>query len=81
VLYIFELDRALEAEEYVQQALEVRPNSQKTRFLLAAIRVRQNRFEEAIEIYDQIIEETEDATMQQRARENREQLLGGGYNG
>jgi len=81
VLYIFELDRALEAEEYVQRALEVRPGSQKTRFLLAAIRVRQNRYEEAIEIYDQIIEETEDATMQQRARENREQLLGGGYNG
>jgi len=81
VLYIFELDRALQAEEFVQRALEVRPRSQKARFLLAAIRVRQNRFEEAIEIYNQIIEETEDATMQQRARENREQLLGGGYNG
>jgi tetratricopeptide (TPR) repeat protein len=81
VLYIFELDRALEAEDYVQRALEVRPGSQKARFLLAAIRVIQNRYEEAIEIYDQIIEETEDATMQQRARENREQLLGGGYNG
>ncbi|MFO7731116.1 MAG: hypothetical protein R6V86_10150 [Spirochaetia bacterium] len=81
VLYIFELDRALEAEEYVQRALEVRPGSQKTRFLLAAIRVIQNRYEEAIEIYDQIIEESEDATIQQRARENREQLLGGGYNG
>ncbi len=81
VLYIFELERPFEAEEYVQRALEIRPGSEKTKFLLAAIRVREGRFEEAVEIYDQIIEEAEDETMKERARENRERLLGGGYRG
>ncbi len=81
VLYIFELDRPFEAEEYVQRALEVRSGSEKAMFLLAAVRARQNRYEEAVEIYDEIIEEAEDETMKERARENREQLLGGGYRG
>lgn len=81
VLYIFELDRPFEAEEYVQRALKVRSGSEKAKFLLAAVRVRQDRYEEAVEIYDNIIEETEDETMKERARENREQLLGGGYRG
>jgi len=81
VLYIYELDRPFEAEQYVQRALEVRSGSEKTKFLLAAIRVQQGRFEEAVEFYDEIMEETEDESMRERARANREQLLGGGYGG
>ncbi|MFW5727459.1 MAG: tetratricopeptide repeat protein [Spirochaetia bacterium] len=81
VLYIHELDRPFEAEQYVQRALEVRPGSDKTKFLLASIRVQQGRFEEAVEIYDEIAAETEDENMRARARENREQILGGGYDG
>jgi len=81
VLYIHELDRPFEAEQYVQRALEVRPGSEKTKFLLASIRVQQGRFEEAVEIYDEIARETEDENMRARARENREQILGGGFDG
>ena len=81
VLYIYELDRPFEAEQYVQRALEVRSGSEKTKFLLASIRVQQGRFEEAVEIYDEIVEEAEDESMRERARANRDQLLGGGYGG
>lgn len=81
VLYIHELNRPFEAEQYVQRALEVRSGSEKTKFLLASIRVQQGRFEEAVEIYDEIVEEAEDEGMREQARMNREQLLGGGYGG
>lgn len=81
VLFIHELNRPFEAEQYVQRALEVRSGSEKTKFLLASIRVQQSRFEEAVEIYDEIVEEAEDEGMREQARMNREQLLGGGYGG
>jgi len=81
VLYVFELDAPLSAEEYILRALDARPGNINTLFLLARIRVIQGRFEEAVEIYDEIISESEESAVQNRARANREQLLGGGYNG
>lgn len=81
VLLIFELDRPFEAEEYVLKALDVRSSDDKTLFLLARIRVLQNRYDEAIEIYDRIIEKSSSSDARSRAKANREQLIGGGYNG
>jgi len=80
VLYIFELDKPLSAEEYVLRALDVRSNSINPLFLLARIRVIQGRFEEAVEIYDRIIDESENSEIIERARSNRDRLLGGGFN-
>lgn len=77
VLYLFELDRPLQAEEYVLRALDLKANDTNSLFLLARIRVIQNRVEEAVEIYDTIISETKDPEAEQRARENRDQLLRG----
>lgn len=80
VLYIFELDKPLSAEEYVMRALDVRSNNINSLFLLARIRVIQGRFEEAVEIYDLITDETGDSEILERARNNRDRLLGGGLN-
>ncbi len=80
VLYIFELDRPFEAEEYVLRALEVKQNDGNSLFLLARIRVLQGSYEEAIELYDRIIENSGNSEAVERARTNREQLIGGGYN-
>ncbi len=80
VLYIFELDMPLSAEEYVLRALDVRSSNINSLFLLARIRVIQGRFEEAVEIYDQIIDATESSEVLERARSNRDRLLGGGLN-
>ncbi|MFO7850805.1 MAG: tetratricopeptide repeat protein, partial [Spirochaetia bacterium] len=77
VLYIFELDRPYDAEEYVEKILSIRSNHYRAMFLLARIRVEQGRTEEAVEIYDEIGETAEDQEMVDRARENRERLMRG----
>jgi tetratricopeptide (TPR) repeat protein len=81
VLLIFELERPFEAEEFVLRALDEKSGDEKSLFLLARIRVLQNRFDEAIEIYDQIIENSSSSEVRSQAKANREQLIGGGYNG
>jgi len=80
VLYIFELEKPLTAEQYVLRALEKKPGDERTLFLLARIRIIQGRFEEAVELYDNIIAGSENEEFRSRARTNRDQLLGGGYN-
>jgi len=81
VLYIFELDKPIAAEEYVQRALAIKPKNVNTLFLLARIRVIQGRFEEAVEVYDRIIEESESVEVRNRATENRDRIIGGAYDG
>lgn len=79
VLYIFELDRPYDAEPYVQKIIETRKDHWRAKFLLARIRVEQNRIEEAVEIYSEIAEESPQDDMVERARENRDRLMGGQY--
>lgn len=81
VLYIFELDRPYDAEEHVQKIMNIRSDHYRARFLLARIRVEQNRVEEAIEIYTSIAEDAPQQEMVDRAKENRERLMRGEYGG
>ena len=79
VLYIFELDRVYEAEPYVQKLIGIRSDHYRAKFLLARIRLEQNRAEEAVEIYTEIAEEAPQEEMVERARENRERVMRGEY--
>jgi len=79
VLYIFELDRPYDAEPYVKKIIDTRKNHWRAKFLLARVRVEQNRIEEAVEIYSEIAEESPQEEMVERAKENRDRLMGGQY--
>ncbi|HDQ14743.1 MAG TPA: hypothetical protein ENN41_08010 [Sediminispirochaeta sp.] len=81
VLYIYELDRLRDAEEHILRALDLRSGDTKSLFLLAHIRVVQRRIEEAVEVYERIIDESSSEEARRRARENLEMLLRGRYNG
>lgn len=79
MLYIFELDRPYDAEKHLEKILSVKSDHYRAMFLLARIRVEQNRIEEAVEIYNEIGEKAKEQEMVDRARENRERLMRGDY--
>ncbi len=79
VLYIFELDRTLEAEPLLETILEKESKNVDAMFLLARVYVYSGRIEEAVELYDTIIETTSSPEKKQRARENKESILEGAY--
>ncbi len=81
VLYVFELDRPFDAEEHVEKIIEIRSDHYRAMFLLARIRVEQNRIEEAVEIYTNIADKSPQEEMVERAKENRERLMRGEYGG
>lgn len=79
VLYIFELDRVIDAEPYLLMILEKEKTNTQAMFLLARVYVYQGRVEEAVDVYDMIIEEGKSKEERERARTNKEQLLEGAY--
>jgi tetratricopeptide (TPR) repeat protein len=79
VLYVFEMDKVMEAEPLLNRILEIRPNHYDAMFLLARVYVTTGRVEDAVELYDKIGEESGSKTMRQKARENKQQLLEGAY--
>ncbi len=83
VLYVFELDRPEDAVPHLEKILELQSGHTRAKFLLARVRVEQNRREEALALYEEIISESGVEEFTRRARENREELLQrmGGGNG
>ncbi|RKX78417.1 MAG: hypothetical protein DRP87_06325 [Spirochaetes bacterium] len=79
VLYVFELDRVREAEPLVTKIIEKEKKNVDARFLLARIYVSSGRIEDAIEIYDEIINITSSPEIKRKARGNMEKLLRGEY--
>lgn len=79
VLYVFELDKVNEAEPYLHRLLEKEKKNTSAMFLLARVYVYQGRAEEALELYDRIIEEPQSREEEDRARELKQQLLEGAF--
>ena len=75
VLYVFEMDRPLDAEPYLQRILERQTRHIEAMFLLARVYVYEGRIEEAVELYDQIIRYGQSEEQRSRAEENKESLL------
>ncbi|MFP4362305.1 MAG: tetratricopeptide repeat protein [Spirochaetia bacterium] len=74
VIYIFELDQPEEAQPLLERIIEGESQNVEARFLLARVYVQQNRIEEAIDLYDTIIEVANSAEARQQAEANKQQL-------
>jgi len=77
VLYVFELDRPLEALPYIERSLEISPNDVPALFLLANANVAIGDFDAAIDAYDRIIRTADDRQLREEAARNRQLLVGG----
>jgi tetratricopeptide (TPR) repeat protein len=81
ILYVFEMDRPMEALSYVERILMKEPSNIQALFLLARLRVLEGEYEGAVEIYDEIAETAKDPEMVQAAEDNKEGVLGEVYEG
>lgn len=81
ILYVFEMERPMEALPYVEKILMKEPSHLQAMFLAARLRVLEGEFEEAVEIYDTIAEKAKDPAIVQAAEDNKESVLGEAYAG
>lgn len=79
VLYVFEMDRIVDAEPYLERILEKESRNTKAMFLLARVHVYSGRIEDAVELYDEIIDKAQSKQEKERARELKNQVLEGAY--
>ena len=76
VLYVFELERPLEAIPYLERCLSLSRNDVDTMFVLARAQFMLRNFQAAIELYDRIITLTRDEQKRTEAQNNRQYILG-----
>ena len=81
VLYIFELNRPLEAEKYLDHLVERSRTNYDAMFLLARVKILRGEIDEAVELYSVIEEKSPDDEAKQKAKDNRMRLVGGYANG
>jgi tetratricopeptide (TPR) repeat protein len=79
ILYIYELDRTEEAEEPLVQLLKVERRDIDAMFLLAGVYVYRGKTDEALELYDAIIELSTVKEKKEKALENKRALAEDGY--
>jgi len=72
VLYVFELNRPLDAIPYLERCLELSRNNVDTMFVLARAFFMLSRYPEAIDLYDRIINLTKDEQKRNEAQYNRQ---------
>lgn len=75
VLYVFEMDRPMDAEPYLIRLLDKESRHIEAMFLLARVYVYEGRIEEAVELYDRIIEYGQSPAQREQAETNKESLL------
>ena len=81
VLYIFELDRPLDAEPLLETIMRRSRTNFDAMFLLARVRILKGDVEGAVELYSVIEEKSPDDEQKRSAADNRRRLLGGAANG
>ena len=77
VLYIFEMDRPMDAEVYLKRILARESRHFDAMFLLARVYVSYGRVDDAIDLYDEIETNSESEETVEKAIENRRILSGG----
>jgi len=75
VLYIFEMNRPLEAIPYVDELIMLEKNNMEALFLRARLYVLTGEVDKAIQVYSVIMEESKNQEKQDQARINRQVLL------
>lgn len=78
VLYIFEMDREEEAEQYLERILVKESLNFSAMFLLARVYASYGRLDDAVVLYDTIIDESKNSDTIEQAKSNRMAIIGGG---
>ncbi|MCX7025528.1 MAG: tetratricopeptide repeat protein [Spirochaetes bacterium] len=81
VLYVFELDRPLEAEPYLLKYLSIRTEDVDAMFVLARVYYVSGRFKEAVALYDRVVSITKIEEKKRQAEENKKKALEAMYGG
>ena len=77
VLYIFELNRPLDAEPLLERLVARSGRNYDAMFLLARVKILSGDVEAAVELYSNIEENAKDDEVRKKAADNRRRLLGG----
>jgi tetratricopeptide (TPR) repeat protein len=72
ILYVFDLERPLDAIPHLQRYMEISPSDIKGMFVLARAYYMTSAFDDAVELYDRIIARTKDAKVKAEAQNNKE---------
>jgi tetratricopeptide (TPR) repeat protein len=72
ILYVFDLERPLEAIPLLRRYINLMPNDIKAFFVLARAYYMTENYEEAVELYDRILSKSKDPTVRTEAQNNRE---------
>lgn len=75
VLYVYELDRPVDALPHLRRFLELRSKDVDGMFVLAAAYYLTGAYREAVELYDRIISTTRDAVKRTEAENNKSSVL------
>ena len=76
ILYIFELDRSAEALPYLKRIVQSQSRQYRAMFLLARVYVALGRIDEAVSLYQEIIDNSMDDAEVDQAKENRRLIIG-----
>jgi tetratricopeptide (TPR) repeat protein len=72
ILYVFDLNRPLDAIPHLQKYMELSPSDVKGMFVLARAYYMTSAFDDAVELYDRIIARTKDPKIKAEAQNNKE---------
>ncbi len=81
ILYVFELNRPLDAEPYIRKFLSIRTRDVDAMFVLARVCYVTERYKEAVELYDSIMSITKLPEKKAQAEANKKQALEAMYAG
>jgi len=76
VLYVFELDRPLDAIPYLERYLNINVSDTSAMFILARAYYTSGKYDDALECYDRIIKKTKDRNIKEEALKNKDIILG-----
>jgi len=75
ILYVFELDRPLDAITYLERYLKINISDVSAMFVLARAYYSTEKYADAIECYDRIINRTKDKKIKEEALKNKDIIL------
>jgi tetratricopeptide (TPR) repeat protein len=75
VLYVFTLNRPLEALPYLERFLDIHKSDTDAMFVLAAAHYMTENYQGAVDQYDRIISLTKDKNVKAQAETNRQQVM------
>jgi tetratricopeptide (TPR) repeat protein len=79
ILYVFEMDRIAEAEPLLKRILQRESRNVDAMFLLARVYAATGRIDNAVDMYDEIIDTTGNEEEKNKARQFKQQLSKGDY--